>query len=201
MSKTDDAANAAGQAAYDRAEQSHWPPTRTDTEAIGTAAGAAAGAIIGGPIGASLGGIIGTAVGSAVYSLGEAIANGLDPRGPTDEGRYVGQASQTADNVLAVVKKLAKECDTNAERELQELINWGLPWDNAQWRHRTLVREVGVQRAFLILQDAQKKFFAATAARTAQCETYKKSSGSSGTKALLIVGGIGGLLWALTRAL
>jgi hypothetical protein len=188
---SDDAATAAGDAAYTRAQQSSWPPTEGDYEAVGAVAGAAAGTVIGGPLGAAIGSAVGTAVGSAVFTLGEAISGGLDPnRGAGDAPtywRYVNHEVSFAP--IETARLLAERCNTSESSEITALQNRGVEIDNkgsiadqvtTSWRTAMGAGgPAGVARTRPKVNDFLKRLFAASSARIAECETLKQTEGSS----------------------
>lgn len=201
MAETDDAAQAAGTAAYDRAEQSAWPPTEDDFRATGAAAGAAAGAVFGGPVGAAIGGVIGNEVGSFVYGIGDAIAGGLDPnRGAGDAPLFMQYVRTTvAPSPIRVAEQLAVQCrgvddrlagklltTPNAVRvQLDALARWGIALTEDGYAaniagevHRALGSggPAGVARARPLVEAFQRQLFAASAARLAECVTYKQAN-------------------------
>ena len=206
--QTDEAANAAGRAAYARAKTSHWPPTEADAEAIGAVAGTAAGAVFGGPAGAALGGIIGTAVGSAIYSLAEAISNGLNA-GYNPTAEYLVKLHATQVTIITTADRLAEECRTDREHELGKMIEWGLKYVNpdgtlpTNWR--TKATDYGVAPALQALNGLQRNLFEASAARSAECETYKKANaphlkeppkrGAGIGTVVIAAAGLGGAIW------
>lgn len=196
MTTEDDAAQAAGNAAYDRAAESAWPPTEEDFRATGAKAGAAAGEIFGGPVGAAIGAAIGQEVGSFIYGIGDAIASGLDPnRGAGDApmlSRYLWQtvapSPRRAAELLAVQcrgldDRLASKLLTTPNAvniQLEALARWGVPLDDKglpadyQTWHRRLQRE-SAATVRPSIEAFQRQLFAASAARLAECITYKES--------------------------
>jgi len=183
---SDDAATAASDAAYTRAQQSSWPPTEGDYQAVGAVAGAAAGTVIGGPIGAAIGSAVGTAVGSGVFSLVEAIGGGLDPNRGNDGPVYmynlrreIVPAAQVAATELAVL------CGTSSQYEITKFQQRGLrvkddgiaeewqAWEDAA-KHGGIASTVKPS-----VEIFQRTLFASTAARVAECETLKQTKGSS----------------------
>lgn len=190
QSESDDAAQAAGDAAFDRAQESAWPPTEDDYEAIGAVAGAAAGSIIGGPVGAAIGSVVGTAVGSFIYGIGDAIAGGLDPnRGAGDAPmlqRFITRV--VAPSPKQTAEALAKQCGTSVDAELAALQHRGValrqdnatPSDLPKWF--AALRSGGAPAARPLVEAFQRKLFAATAARVAECETKKKVAAESPPK-------------------
>lgn len=203
MTQQDDAAEAAGSAAYDRAQQSSWPPTKGDYEAVGSVAGAAAGAVIGGPIGAAIGAEIGTAVGAAVFTLGQAISQGLDPnRGAGDAPMFMQYVRTTvAPSPIRAAEYLALQCrgitdksklltTPNAVKiQLDSLARLGVPLSDDGYALLPGLTAAmgsggpaGVARARPIVVEFQRTLFAATAARVAECETYKQAGDTPSSK-------------------
>lgn len=209
--ESDDAAQAAGNAAFERAKQSSWPPTEGDYQAIGTVAGTAAGAALGGPIGAAVGSVVGSAVGSAVFSLVGAIAGGLDPGGGGPGPLMLSNYRRTvAPAPKLAAEKLATDCGTSFAAEVQGLQRRGMPIDDTAYPTQVVMRSWantlnpgggGPTQLQAQVEAFQRLLFAATAARVAECETIKaqkgaKSSGSMGAVVVLgIVSAVGvGLL-------
>lgn len=199
MTQQDDAAEAAGSAAYNRAQQSSWPPTQGDYEAVGSVAGAAAGAVIGGPIGATIGAAIGTAVGAAVFTLGQAISEGLDPnRGAGDAPMLMQYVRTTVSpSTLRAAEYLAVQCrgvsdktasmlltTPNAVRvELDALTRWGVPLSNDGYGIvvglNDAVKYGGAAAGRPLVEAFQRQLFAATSARLAECKTYQETGAPS----------------------
>jgi hypothetical protein len=217
LGQEQDPAEAAGQAARERAEQSSWPPTESDFEAVGaaagTAAGAAAGAAVGGPLGAiigsAIGGIVGGTVGGAVFSLGDAIAGGLDPnRGASigiEYARWIRE--QVANSPRVVAEELAAKYGTSVETELDALERWGAPIDDRGYPEgwESWIRQVSndnfAQKRVAAIAW-QKKLFAATAARVAELEAAQAPvppPPRSSSAAPLVVGAaiVAGAAWLL----
>lgn len=230
MTDADDAAQASGNAAYDRAAQSAWPPTEDDFRATGAAAGAAAGAVFGGSVGAAIGGVIGNEVGSFVYGIGDAIAGGLDPnRGAGDAPMYMQYVRTTvAPSPIRAAEQLALQCrgatdksrsmlltTPNAvDNELDALARWGIALTDEGYS-ATIGGEVqramgsggpaGVERARAVVDAFQHQLFAAAAARQAECSTYKAIGGYSNESSSgggLVKVGIGlGVVYLLIKTL
>ncbi len=189
-SDTDAAAQAAGAAAKDRAEDSAWPPTESDLEAIGAVAGVAACAAIGAGAASPLCGAIGSSVGSAVFQLGEAIAGGLDPN--QNRLREYSELIQRTETYLQdTLESLAIGCGTSRPTEVAALRRWGsqqfTSWQQsgaAAWvtedGHLAGDLRRGYPDAFQKLEHAQKSIFVAAAAREAECKTKQTIEGKSG---------------------
>jgi hypothetical protein len=204
---------AAGDAAFEQAQKSSWPPTEGDFQAIGAAAGTAVGAAFGGPAGAVIGSVVGTTVGSFVYGFGEAIAGGLDPGGGgsgplmlSNARRTVGPASKLA------AEKLAKDCGTGFATEIGALQRRGVPINDDGYVTSTVLRSWsntlkpgggGPAQLQAQVEAFQRLLFAAVAARVAECETRKQAAASApksggGTAPLLVGAAIAaGVAWWL----
>jgi len=192
MPENQEAADAAGQAAYDQAGKSHWPPTKEDVELIGAAAGTAAGSALGGPVGAIIGSAVGTFVGGVVYDIVDAIPNA----GDNPASRCVLILEDTVEGNRTTISKLAQDCSTSETVIVEELHHWGWP---GPLTDRNICRNPSA--ALAAIDTNNRQFFKAVAATAAECKTLSLSRKSSPAKAVAIVAGIGLLGWLLKKAI
>ncbi len=178
--ESNDTAHAAGQAAYDRAATSAWPPTKTDVEAIGAAAGAVVGTALGGPVGT----IVGTAVGGFVGGVAYDLINAIPSAGDNPLARFMVALKQVGAARNDILAKLAESCGTNTDAQWEALQEWGaepLCQEGSDcrrdWANHFLAH--GEASTYALLDQKNQSFFRAAAAQTAVCETRKQTGGKS----------------------
>lgn len=187
-----DAATAAGEAAFERAKQSSWPPTQGDYEAIGAVAGTAAGAIIGGPAGAAVGSVVGTIAGTIAYKIISSLPEGFLDAGYNPAARYWVALDAFKVTLDSIVLDLAKQCNTTKENEYSALIRWGVEGLTSEglpylvWREKAT--KWGPPAAMQALEKLKKQVFAAASARTAECETIKQGTKKTSVGTVIAVG-------------
>jgi hypothetical protein len=195
-----DPAEAAGDAAQERAKQSAWPPTESDFQDIGAVAAAAgcaaAGIALASPLCAAAGGVIG----GALYTLGDAIANGLDANRGAGTSPMLFQAWNFQISPLAneYVKKVAEECDTSTTQAASMLLNRGARIEQtsdygyqASKETTAAVRytlERNSEQGRALINQWQQELFAASSGATAECEFRKGKTEKSSFGTIIIVG-------------
>jgi len=180
-SQTNDAADDAGQAAYDQAAKSHWPPTKEDVELIGAAAGAAAGTALGGPIGAVIGTAVGGFVGSVVYEIIDAIPNA----GANPIAACLVQLSETVRAYNQAITELSASCSATEDDIKRRLAEWG-------WKGHLSDRNLCLNPSagLAALEENKKQFFRAISAVTAECETRRQGIGKKSSFGTVVVLGV-----------
>jgi len=180
-SQTNDAADDAGQAAYDQAAKSHWPPTKEDIELVGAAAGAAAGTALGGPVGTVIGTAVGGFVGGVVYEIIDAIPDAGD--NPT--ARCVLQFQETIRAYNQAIIELSNSCNTSEDDIRVKLSEW-------DWKGPLTDRNLCYNPAagMAALEQNKKQFFRSIAAVSAECETRRQGIGKKSTFGTVVVLGV-----------
>lgn len=209
--------DAAAKAAYKEAQESSWPPSEGDIEAIGAAAGLAAGTVLcveAGPLAVAcgaIGGVIGGVVGNVLFNVVDNLLASAQ-EGEFARGLRGLEAIVYARDVTtqAFISKVFEECvKPRSYYEAGKLLRkWGAPLAENDLIPESLLRDWSSdpESVYPKIKKWEKDMFSATAAAIAQCKTKEEiqrrqaASAGGGVAPLLVGAAILGAAWLLFAA-